>query len=200
MRLRTAQQAGELELMPCQTARKEPAARMLLDGRAGARQGSVPLQQAPRPMAVIPAAPAALDELPAPTARPPTYVSAARPHASVTWSAEQAADVVSASQQQQQQQAVVESLSQLVAAAAAVAPPTARARPAAAGATPDAADQRRRAAVRDAIEYQHVWVPPSTHDQVEDFLQRFPDVARRDAYKLRAEFDAFDVQQKVRRE
>ena len=62
----------------------------------------------------------------------------------------------------------------------------------------DALAEQRRAAARAAVERQAVWVPRSTHDQVEAFLRRFPDIERRDAYRLRAEFDAFDLAGRVR--
>lgn len=54
-------------------------------------------------------------------------------------------------------------------------------------------ESERKAALRAAIEQHVTWVPRSTHDQVEDFLLRFPDVTRADAYDLCAQFDAFDI-------
>jgi hypothetical protein len=53
--------------------------------------------------------------------------------------------------------------------------------------------EQRRAVARRAIEQQTAWVPRSTHEQVELFLSLFPDVARREVYKLRTEFDTFDA-------
>jgi hypothetical protein len=185
-------------------------------------------QEAPPSVATIPASPAALDEMPAPAAHPRSAVRQPASTTAGVASApppRQAPPPPSPQPRPQPppppqlrpppplppppptpqlllpQQGVAESLPQLTAAAPMVVavPLTARARLAAAGAPPDAAaDQQRNAAVRAAVEFQRTWVPPSTHDQVEDFLLRFPDVPRRDAYKLRAEFDAFDVQQKVR--
>jgi hypothetical protein len=72
---------------------------------------------------------------------------------------------------------------------------------AAATATAASAEQLQaeegRAAARSAVEQQAAWLPRSTHEQVEAFLRRFPDVERRDAYRLRAEFDAFDLAARV---
>jgi hypothetical protein len=47
--------------------------------------------------------------------------------------------------------------------------------------------------MRAAVELQSAWVPRTTHEQVEEFLLRFPDVPRAEAYKLRKQFDLFDL-------